>query len=99
VFGNVGSLVSFRIGTDDAEYLVKQFEPEYALKDLINIENLHAILRILIGGQPSKPFTMRLRFPERGSPEHAQALSELSSLTYGKNVGEVEDNILARLRS
>jgi DNA helicase HerA-like ATPase len=99
VFGNVGSLVSFRIGADDAEYLVKQFEPDYSVKDLINTENLHAVLRVLIDGQPSKPFTIKLRPPERGSLERAQALAELSSLTYGKDVSTVEEDILSRLRA
>jgi hypothetical protein len=99
VFGNVGSLVAFRVGADDAEYLLKQFEPDFAVKDLIGTENTHAIVRMLINGQPSKPFTMRLRAPERGSTERALSLAELSRLTFGRDIRSVEEDILARLRS
>ncbi len=98
VFGNVGSMMSFRVGAKDAEFLLKQFEPEFEMNDLINIENLHGIIRLLIKGQPSKPFNMKIRFTERGSPAIREKLVELSGLTYGKDLQEVERDILERLR-
>ena len=60
VFGNVGSVLSFRVGVQDAEFLEKQFEPTFNRNDLINIDNLNAYARLLIGGQTSKPFNMKV---------------------------------------
>ena len=56
VFGNVGSELVMRVGVQDAEFLVKQFEPVFNQNDLINIDNLNAYAKILINGQTSKPF-------------------------------------------
>ncbi len=99
VFGNVGSLVSFRIGPNDAEKMVKQFEPTFAEKDLIAVENQHAFAKLLIKGEPSKPFSFKTLPVERGSMEVQDKLKELSRLTYGKDIAEVEREILSRLRS
>ncbi|HYC83525.1 MAG TPA: type IV secretory system conjugative DNA transfer family protein, partial [Candidatus Paceibacterota bacterium] len=99
VFGNVGSMVSFRVGPNDAEKLVKQFEPTFAEKDLIAVENQHAFAKLLIKGEPSKPFSFKTLPVERGSGEVQDKLKELSRLTYGRDVSEVEREILSRLRS
>ena len=60
VFGNVGSEIVFRVGVQDAEFLVKQFEPVFDQNDLLNIDNLNAYAKILINGQTSKPFNIRI---------------------------------------
>ena len=60
VFGNVGSVIAFRVGADDAEYLEKQFLPTFTKEDLMNIDNFNAYVKLLIGGQTTKPFNMRL---------------------------------------
>lgn len=99
VFGNVGSLISFRVGTTDTETLVKQFNPPFTERDLINIENQNAFIRILIKGQPTKPFNIKTRFYEKGSKEVAAKLKELSRLTYGRTNAEVEAEVLERLRA
>ncbi|MEI6494984.1 MAG: type IV secretory system conjugative DNA transfer family protein, partial [bacterium] len=59
VFGNVGSMAAFRIGATDAETLVKQFGPEFTEKDLITVENRHAFAKMLINGEPARPFSFR----------------------------------------
>ncbi|MDX1535582.1 MAG: type IV secretion system DNA-binding domain-containing protein [Candidatus Spechtbacterales bacterium] len=59
VFGNVGSMIAFRVGADDAEYLENQFSPEFTESDLINIDNFNAHVKLLVDNQTSKPFTMR----------------------------------------
>jgi len=56
VFGNVGSMAVFRVGNDDAEYLSKQFEPTFDMKDIANLDNWNAYLKILANGQPQDPF-------------------------------------------
>lgn len=98
VFGNVGNIISFRVGATDAEFLVKQFEPIFSENDLVNIDNLNAYAKLLINGQTSKPFNIKIPFPEKGNEEIAHKLKELSRLKYGKDRQEIEDEILKRLR-
>ena len=99
VFGNVGSIISFRVGAQDAEFLVKQLAPVFNEGDLLNIENYNAYVKILINGQPSTPFSVKTFPPEFGSLEAAAAVKEMSRQKYGKDRQEVEASILSRLRS
>ncbi len=99
VFGNVGSLISFRVGTTDTEVLKKQFDPPFTERDLINIENQNAFVRVLVKGQPQKPFNIKTRFYEKGSKELAAKLKELSRLTFGRTNADVEAEVLERLRA
>lgn len=57
VFGNVGSLVSFRVGATDAEHLEKEFTPQFVLEDLVNLGKYHIVLRLMIDGVSSAPFS------------------------------------------
>lgn len=84
VFGNVGSIVSFRVGAPDAEFLVKQFAPVFNESDLTNIDNFNAYAKILINGQTSKPFNIKTLLPEKGSKEIGDKIKELSRLKYGR---------------
>ena len=99
VFGNVGSLALFRVGADDAEYLKGQVAPEFSPTDLIGLENRRAIVKLLLQGEPARPFTLRTKATPPGSPEIAEKLKELSRLTYGKELQSIEADILTRLRS
>ncbi|MBI4159965.1 type IV secretion system DNA-binding domain-containing protein [Candidatus Wolfebacteria bacterium] len=99
VFGNVGSMISFRIGPADAEFIVKQFEPVFSEADLINIDNFNAYAKILINGQTSKPFNMRTFAPEKGDYQYVDKIKELSGLLYGRDREEVEKEILFRVRN
>lgn len=83
VFGNVGSLIAFRVGPDDAEYLEKQFTPVFTKTDLINVDNFNAYAKILIGGQTSKPFNIKIIAPQKGDLENKEAVKNLSRLKYG----------------
>ena len=99
VFGNVGSIIAFRVGAQDAEFLVKQFEPVFNENDLINIDNFNALVKILINGQTSKPFNMKTLAPENGNEELAGEIKQFSRLKYGHDRQEVEEEVLKRLRS
>lgn len=99
VFGNVGNMVSFRIGPPDAEVLVKHFGPTFDEKDLIGIENLNAFSKILVNGEPSKPFNIKITWPTGGSAVVRDGLKELSRLRFGQDLDEIEENILRRLKS
>jgi len=96
VFGNVGSTVSFRIGPEDAEFVVKEFEPVFNTNDLINIDNFDAYVKLMIGGGISRAFSMQTYPPKEGSPEVARATRVLSRLKYGHDKSVVEKEILER---
>jgi len=98
VFGNVGSMAVCRVGVPDTELLGKQFDPIFTAKDLISIENKFAHTKLLVNGQPTRPFTMHLLPPPPGNALVREKLKELSRLVYGKDLEDVEADILARLR-
>ena len=87
VFGNVGSMIVFRVGPEDAEKLIKQFEPIFTKNDLINIDNFNAYVKLLISGQTSKPFNIQTLPAPRGNSELRERLKELSRNKYGLNRG------------
>jgi len=60
ILSNVGSLVSFRVDPEDAKYLVKYFEPTFNESDLINIDNKHAYVKLLINGAITVPFNIAI---------------------------------------
>ncbi len=100
VFGNVGTLVSFRIGQDDADYLSHQFDPVFSAADLINNTVGNAYVRLLVKGQPTAPFSMATDWPamqavER-SDERAERIKQLSRSRYGQPREDVEQEILRR---
>ena len=96
VFGNVGSICSFRVGADDAEYLKNQFEPVFTVNDLMNIDNRNAYLKMLVDGRPVRPFNIETLPPAQGSPEIIETLKQFSYLTYGRDREEVEKEIQAK---
>ena len=99
VFGNVGSMIAFRVGMPDTEVLVKQFGPEFDAQDLISTENQHALAKLLINGEPSRPFNLECQYVSPAPhPELRAKLEELSRLTYGRDLAEVEQDIVKRLR-
>ncbi len=57
VFGNVGTMIIFRVGADDAEFIEKEFEPEFTAQDLVNLPNFHVYLKLMIDGVTSRPFS------------------------------------------
>jgi hypothetical protein len=97
VFGNVGSIVSFRVGADDAEYLVKQFDPVFTASDLLNIDNRNAYAKILANGRPAKPFSIETLPPTPGmNREEVAKLKELSYLSFGRDREEVEREVMKK---
>lgn len=98
VFGNVGSLLSFRVGPEDAEFLEKQFAPVFRAQDLVNVDNYQCFVRLLLSGELTKPFNMKTYPPTSGNREIANALKELSRLRYGRDADLVGKEILTRLR-
>lgn len=96
VFGNVGSMLIFRVGAEDAEFLVKQVEPVFSQNDLINIANLNAYAKIIANGTVSSPFNIAVRFAPPGNKAKISELKELSGLKYGRNIEEIGEEIRER---
>ncbi|PJE73700.1 MAG: hypothetical protein COV02_01135 [Candidatus Terrybacteria bacterium CG10_big_fil_rev_8_21_14_0_10_41_10] len=93
VFGNVGSMAAFRVGAEDAEFLEKQFSPTFNAHDIMNMDNYNAYLKILIDGQISKPFSVKTTPFEKGDLAYGSGVAEISSLKYGRDRSEVEEEI------
>ncbi len=96
VFGNVGSMAVFRVGTEDAAFLENQFAPTFTKNDLLYIPNRHAYMRLLANGTPTKPFDIGTNAPPPQDAARAQMLMTQSQMTHGRLRGEVEDEILSR---
>ncbi len=63
VLGNAGTLVSFRVGAEDAPYLAREFQPTFGVENLINLPNHSIYLKLMIDGAPSKPFSAGTMVP------------------------------------
>jgi len=96
VFGNVGSMAVFRVGTEDAEIFEKQFTPVFTRTDITNLDNFNAYIKLLSGGRPTKPFNLRTSMPEKGDPEQVPKLKELSALVFGRPREEVEAEVMKK---
>ena len=96
VFGNVGSLVSFRVGANDAEFLVKQFEPVFNQQDLINLDNFNCCVKLIINNQTALPFSMGTYPPVKSNLESAGMVKQLSRARFGRDRAEVEQEIIKR---
>lgn len=93
VIGNVGTKASFRVGTQDAEFLEKQFSPIFNAQDLENLPNRNAVLSLLVNGVPARPFTIQTQDLPPMDYSTVEALKELSYKTYGKDREEVEAEV------
>ncbi|MDP3764042.1 MAG: type IV secretion system DNA-binding domain-containing protein [bacterium] len=98
VFGNVGTMIMFRIGVEDAEFLKPQLAPLFNERDLINLDNHNAYVKLMFKGQTSRPFNLKTYPPVQGNAETIKVVKNLSRMTYGKEREVVEQEILARAR-
>jgi hypothetical protein len=98
VFGNVGTIVSFKIGSEDAKELEKELAPVFNQFDLLNVEAYNAYVKLLVDNSPLRPFSMKTPWPLPGMarPELAQKIKTLSRLKYGQDRQIIEEEILRR---
>ncbi|OGI96219.1 hypothetical protein A3I84_02030 [Candidatus Nomurabacteria bacterium RIFCSPLOWO2_02_FULL_36_8] len=99
VFGNVGGMAVFRVGTEDATFLESKFKPQFTAQDITKLDNYNAYISMLVNGQPVKPFNLRTLAPEKGNPDIVDSLKELSYVKYGRDREEVENEIMGRYKS
>ncbi len=96
VFGNAGTMLAFRVGADDAEFLVKEYAPVFDENDIINVEQYTANIKLLIDNTASRPFNMHSILPPEGNVEMRNVLKEMAKLKFGKPRAEVEAEIIER---
>lgn len=100
IFGNVGSLITFRSGAQDAEYLERGFTPVFNQLNIIALPNYHGYARMNLKGQSALPFSFRTELEESPANEQlAGRLRTLSRLKYGKDVNIVDAEIYWRQES
>ena len=98
IIGNVGTVISGRIGITDAEMLVKKFAPTFDAEDLTKMPNYQSVTSVMINNVPSAPFSMSFVPPMgQSNPELSSALKRLSAAKYGKPRSVVEKDIFDRL--
>ncbi len=98
VFGNVGTILSFKIGAEDAEYMAKEFAPVLSEQDVIGIPNFHCYAKLNINNTTSRPFSMATIYDESQRNEPlASLIKEYSRMKYGRKKvfvnQEIEDRI------
>jgi len=96
VFGNVGTIISFRVGAEDAQFLEKEFTPVFNAQDLINIDNFNFYVKMMMNGQISKPFNVKTYPPTKGDFERVKDIKEYYALTYGRGKDFIEQEIRQR---
>jgi len=99
IFWNVGTIMSYKIGPEDAEMMAKQFAPVYSDQDFVNMDKFKAAIKLSIDGQPSPWFSLNVPFPwlEKWDIVVWNALRELSRLKYGREREFVEKEIIYRI--
>ena len=99
IFGNVGTIMSYKIGPEDAEFLAKQYAPDFSDHDLINMDKYKAIMKLSVDTQPTRAFSVVPANPhtEKGDEKLAQAFKELSRLKYGRAREFIEKEINFRI--
>lgn len=103
VFGNVGTVVTFRVGVPDANFLQHEFTPVFTETDLTNIEKYHVYIKTIVGNEPVAPFSMDLTRDVEAEkrimdPKRADLIRELSRIKYGKPRDIVEQETAVRAK-
>ncbi len=96
VFGNVGTMVSFRVGADDAEFLEKEFSPQFMANDLVNLAKYDIYLKLMIDGIAGKPFSARtlIPFPDLLAGSNREKIIKASRERYATSREKVEERIV-----
>jgi CxxC-x17-CxxC domain-containing protein len=94
IFGNVGTIIVFRVGAEDAEFLVKEFEPEFTAEDLTNLEKYHICIKLMIDGIASSPFSaVTLPLREKPKKSYKETIIKVSRERYGTPRQLIEEKI------
>jgi len=98
VFGNVGTLCSFKVGAEDAEYLAKEYAPMLSEQDVLGISNYKMYIKLNINNTTSRPFSVNTVWDQTGQNKKiAEIIREYSRLKHGRKREFVDQEIAARL--
>jgi type IV secretory pathway TraG/TraD family ATPase VirD4 len=98
VFGNAGTIMSFKVGAEDAEYLEKEYAPLLSQQDIIGIANFTTYCKLNIDNATTRPFDMKTIWDNTyKDPERAKIIKEYSRKMYGRKKEYVDMEIEARL--
>ncbi len=94
IFGNVGTIISFRVGAADAEYLEKEFAPEFTAVDLVNLPKYNIYLKLMVDGVAGRPFSAQTLPPfEKPEKSHKEKIIKVSREKYGTRRKIIEEKI------
>ncbi|MCX6714905.1 MAG: type IV secretion system DNA-binding domain-containing protein [Candidatus Uhrbacteria bacterium] len=94
VFGNVGTIISFRVGSPDAKYMETEFAPRFLPEDIINLPKYNVYLKLLINGVTSQPFSAITLPPISQKTDSEERVIKVSRERYAKERGFIEEQIL-----
>jgi len=94
IFGNIGTIISFRVGVSDAKYLASEFYPVFDQTDLINLPNYHIYLKLMINGVTSQAFSATTFFPLKRKTSYKKEVIEASRKIYARPRKVVEREII-----
>ena len=97
VFGNVGTTISFRVSADDAPVLAKQFEPVFEAQDLLNLNNRHFVISMIINGEKAPAFSATTLSIPKPPHDITPQIIEYSREHYSRPRAEVEKDISANI--
>lgn len=98
VFGNVGTMMSFKIGADDAEYMAKEYAPVLTEQDVLGIANYKAYIKLNIRNSTSRPFSLETIYDmSKASPKIGEIIKQYSRMKYGRKKEFVDQEISARI--
>lgn len=98
VFGNVGTMMSFKVGADDGEYLAKEYAPSLTEQDIISIANYKAYIKLNIKNTTSRPFSLETIYDMTGSNKKVgDIITQYSRIKYGRKKEFVDQEIRARI--
>ncbi len=93
VFGNVGTIINFRIGAADSEFIAKEYEPIFEENDLVNLTKFHIYLKLMIDGVASQPFSAITLAPTWAEEGHKEKIISVSRERYSTERSIVEEKI------
>jgi len=94
IFGNVGTIVCFRVGAEDAEFLEREFLPEFMAEDLVNLTKYNVYLRLMIDGLAGRPFSAETLSPfPKPEESHKEKIIKVSRERYGTPKKIIEEKI------
>lgn len=93
VFGNVGTMISFRVSADDAPILSKQFEPQFEPQDLLQMHNRHFIINMVINGEKAPAFSATTLSLPPAQIDNTSRIIENTRRNYSRNRAEIEREI------